>query len=93
MKIPNDNIPTAEDWILTKAEGYEAKLELANKVILMYQSLPWYKKLFKSKKLFRQYFHELRLLDRENNIKAEKIRKEIEEASSEIVRVYKRKSE
>lgn len=86
-----DNMPTAEDWILAEAESYQEKLELANNTILIFQSMGMWGKLFKSKRLFKQYFRELHRLDREHKLKSEKIRRDIEEATQSIIKEHKRK--
>jgi hypothetical protein len=91
MNWKNDNFPTAEDWILAEAESYQEKLNLANNTILIFESLNWFQKVFKSKKLFKQYYRDLHRLDREHKMKSERIRREIQEASSAIVKEHKRK--
>lgn len=85
----DDNPPSAEDWILAEAEAYQEKLQLANNTILIFSGWPWWKRLFKSKKLFKQYYRELRELDIEHKRKSDSIRQKIEKASRDIVREHK----
>jgi hypothetical protein len=91
MKWKNDSFPTAEDWILAEAESYEEKLNLANNTILIFQSMGWFQKLFKSKKLFKQYFRDLNQMDREHKQKSDAIKKEMEKLAKEIVKEHKHK--
>lgn len=89
MNWNDDNLPSAEDWILAEAESYQEKLELANNTILIFRSWPWWKRVFRAKKLFSQYFKELYALDKEHKRKSEDISQKIARASKEIVREHK----
>lgn len=91
MKQPTKNdFPTAEDWILAKAEEYEEKLQLAINTILVFQSLNWFKKIFKSKKLFRTFFKEMSVLDRKHRQISEEIQKELAKAVNTVVKDHKK---
>jgi len=81
--------PSVEDWILAEAESYQEKLQLAHNTILVFQSMGWYHRLFKSKKLFRSYTSQLHQLDRAHLQNSEKMRKQIESAASAVMKSLK----
>ena len=83
-----ETTPT-EKWLLLKGEEYEEKLLLANNAIMLFRSLSWYEKIFRSKKLFDKYIHELRTTDIKYKTKEKNLRKEIDDMTKEIVSQYK----
>ena len=89
MNWKKDNTPTAEDWILQEAESFQEKLELANKTILIFQSLNWFQKAFKSKKLFKAYFRELHRLDTIHKTKRQELEGELKIQTQSIVKEHK----